>query len=72
MSHKKVLVIGMGRFGSALAEELWDTNCELLVVDKSPEAVDAHSRAPAPRSSPTPASQACSRTLGRATWTSPW
>jgi trk system potassium uptake protein TrkA len=42
MSQKKVLVIGMGRFGSALAEELWDTNCELLVVDKSPEAVDAH------------------------------
>jgi trk system potassium uptake protein TrkA len=42
MSHKKVLVIGLGRFGSALAEELWDTNCELLVVDKDPEAVDPH------------------------------
>lgn len=42
MSQKKVLVIGLGRFGSALCEELWDTNCELLVVDKSPEAVDAH------------------------------
>jgi trk system potassium uptake protein len=42
MNHKKVLVIGLGRFGSALAEELWDTNCELLVVDKSPEAVDPH------------------------------
>lgn len=42
MSQKKVLVIGLGRFGSALCEELWDTNCELLVVDKDPEAVDAH------------------------------
>jgi trk system potassium uptake protein TrkA len=39
---KKVLVIGLGRFGSALAEELWDTNAELIVVDKDPEAVDAH------------------------------
>ena len=42
MSHKKVLVVGLGRFGSALAEELWNTTCELLVVDKDPEAVDAH------------------------------
>lgn len=42
MSHKKVLVIGLGRFGSALSEELWNTNCELLVVDKDPDAVDAH------------------------------
>src|SRR6187431_1248293 len=39
---KKVLVIGLGRFGSALAEELWDTNAELIVVDKDPEALDAH------------------------------
>lgn len=42
MSHKKVLVIGLGRFGSALAEELWNTNCELLIVDKNADAVDAH------------------------------
>lgn len=42
MSQKKVLVVGLGRFGSALAEELWDTNCELLLVDKDPEAIDAH------------------------------
>ncbi|HEX2875890.1 MAG TPA: TrkA family potassium uptake protein [Polyangiaceae bacterium] len=42
MRHKKVLVIGMGRFGSALTEELLDTHCELVVVDKRPEAVDAH------------------------------
>ncbi len=42
MGQKKVLVIGMGRFGSALAEELWDTNCELIIVDKRPEAIDPH------------------------------
>jgi trk system potassium uptake protein len=42
MNQKKVLVIGLGRFGGALAEELWDTHCELLVVDKDPEAVDQH------------------------------
>jgi trk system potassium uptake protein len=42
LSHKRVLVIGLGRFGSALSEELWNTNCELLVVDKDPEAVDVH------------------------------
>jgi trk system potassium uptake protein TrkA len=42
VKYKKVLVIGLGRFGSALAEELWDTNCELIVVDKHSEAVDPH------------------------------
>jgi trk system potassium uptake protein TrkA len=42
LSHKKVLVIGLGRFGSALAEELWNTNCELLIVDKDADAVDTH------------------------------
>ena len=42
MRNKKVLVIGLGRFGSALAEELWDTNAELILVDKDPEMVDAH------------------------------
>jgi trk system potassium uptake protein TrkA len=39
---RKVLVVGLGRFGSALAEELWDTNCELIVIDRDPEAVDLH------------------------------
>ncbi len=42
MQPKKVLVIGLGRFGGALAEELWDTHAELIVVDKDPEAVDFH------------------------------
>ncbi|HEY3500409.1 MAG TPA: TrkA family potassium uptake protein [Polyangiaceae bacterium] len=34
-------MIGLGRFGGALANELWDTGCELVVVDKDPEAIDA-------------------------------
>jgi len=42
LNPKKVLVIGLGRFGGALAEELWDTNVELIVVDRDSEAVDAH------------------------------
>jgi trk system potassium uptake protein TrkA len=40
LAQKRVLVIGLGRFGSALANELWDTGCELIVVDKDPDAVD--------------------------------
>jgi trk system potassium uptake protein TrkA len=42
MNPKKVLVIGLGRFGGALAEELWDTNTELIIVDRSSEAIDPH------------------------------
>lgn len=42
MKAKKVLVVGLGRFGSALAEELWETNSELIVVDRDPDAVDRH------------------------------
>jgi trk system potassium uptake protein len=42
LKPKKVLVIGLGRFGSALAEELWDTNTELIVVDRASEAIDPH------------------------------
>lgn len=41
MAQKRVLVIGLGRFGSALANELWDTGCELILLDKNPEAIDA-------------------------------
>jgi len=40
MKHKKVLVVGLGRFGSALAEELWDTGCDLIIVDRRSEAID--------------------------------
>ena len=41
MKQKRVLVMGLGRMGHALAEELWDTNVELIVVDKNPAAVEA-------------------------------
>jgi trk/ktr system potassium uptake protein len=38
---KKVLVIGVGRFGSALIDELWETGCELIVVDKDADAIES-------------------------------
>lgn len=41
MKEKTVLVMGLGRMGSALVEELWDTGVQLLVVDKSAQAIDA-------------------------------
>jgi trk system potassium uptake protein TrkA len=40
VAQKRVLVVGLGRFGAALAAELWETGCELIVVDKDPEAID--------------------------------
>lgn len=41
MKRKRVLVIGLGRMGSSLVEDLWDTNIEIVVVDKNPTAVEA-------------------------------
>jgi len=38
----KVLVIGLGRFGSALARELVNTGSEVLAVDSSPRRVQEH------------------------------
>jgi trk system potassium uptake protein TrkA len=38
---KRVLVIGVGRFGHALIDELWESGCDLIVVDKDPDAIDA-------------------------------
>lgn len=38
---QKVLVVGVGRFGRALIDELWDNGCDLIVVDRDPEAIDA-------------------------------
>lgn len=37
---RKVLVIGVGRFGGALVDELWETGCDIIVIDKDPEAID--------------------------------
>lgn len=41
MKQKRVLVIGLGRLGTSLVEELWDTNVDIVVLDKSEAAVDA-------------------------------
>lgn len=38
---KKVLVIGAGRFGGSLIDELWETGCDIIVVDRAPEALEA-------------------------------
>ncbi|WP_296113772.1 TrkA family potassium uptake protein [uncultured Anaerococcus sp.] len=34
MSEKSVLVLGLGRFGSALAKKLYEKNVEVMVVDR--------------------------------------
>lgn len=41
MDHKRVLVIGLGRFGSAIVHALWEAHAEVIVLDASPEAVEA-------------------------------
>ena len=40
MSKKSFLIIGMGTFGHHLCRELAKQNCELMVVDVVPEAVE--------------------------------
>ena len=39
--RKRVLVIGLGRFGAALAKELWDNGAELILVDRDERALDS-------------------------------
>ena len=41
MKNKRALVIGLGRFGTSLVDELFDTSVEIAVIDKSAAAVDA-------------------------------
>jgi trk system potassium uptake protein TrkA len=41
MNARKVLVIGVGRFGTALVEVLWRGRAEVVVVDTSPQAVES-------------------------------
>jgi trk system potassium uptake protein TrkA len=41
MKPKSVLVIGLGRFGTAIVETLWKSRAEVIAVDNTPEAVDA-------------------------------
>lgn len=41
MKKKKVLVVGLGRFGSAIVESLWRAQgIETVAVDENPDAVD--------------------------------
>ena len=42
MTKKKVLVIGLGRFGSSIVESLWRAaGVETMAVDEREDAVDA-------------------------------
>ena len=42
MKKKKVLVIGLGRFGQSIVESLWKAvGVETVAVDENPDAVDA-------------------------------
>ncbi len=41
MGSKKVLVVGLGRFGSSIVETLWELGADCVAVDESAEAVDA-------------------------------
>jgi trk system potassium uptake protein TrkA len=40
LSGKRVLVVGLGRFGTALVETLWRGRAEVVAVDPRPEAVE--------------------------------
>jgi trk system potassium uptake protein TrkA len=39
---KQFVVIGLGKFGRCMIEVLVDAGCELLVIDKDSEAIDAY------------------------------
>lgn len=41
MKRKRVLVIGLGRFGTSLVQSLWEAGAEIIAVDEHSEAVDA-------------------------------
>lgn len=41
MKQKTVLVIGLGPMGTSLVDELWDTNVEIVVIDRDRIAIDA-------------------------------
>jgi trk system potassium uptake protein TrkA len=41
MSSQRVLVIGLGRFGSALADSLTQNGCEVMAADLDMDNVDA-------------------------------
>lgn len=39
---KQIAIIGLGQFGSTMLEQLSDTGCEILVLDKDREAVEKY------------------------------
>jgi len=39
---KQFAIIGLGRFGTLMLEELADTGCELLIIDKSSEVIESY------------------------------
>jgi trk system potassium uptake protein TrkA len=41
MIGKRVLVIGLGQFGTAIVDSLWDAGAEVVGIDESADAVDA-------------------------------
>lgn len=41
MTHRKILVIGLGRFGTSIVETLWDARAEVIAIDSLAESVDA-------------------------------
>ena len=50
---KTFIVIGLGRFGSSAAEQLYDMGHEVIVVDRDEEAVNhLADRCPGDRSTP--------------------
>ena len=41
MKTRRVLVVGLGRFGQSIVEALWQSGAEVIAVDERAEAVDA-------------------------------
>lgn len=39
--QKSILVIGLGRFGASIVEDLWEAGVEVLVLDQNADAIDA-------------------------------
>lgn len=41
---KQYVVFGAGRFGRSIAVTLQSRGCEVIVVDRDPEVIEAHRR----------------------------
>ncbi|MFW5924869.1 MAG: potassium channel family protein [Myxococcota bacterium] len=40
MADKRIMIIGLGRFGTAIAEDLWQAGSDVVVLDKDEDAVE--------------------------------